>query len=341
MKKISCENLSKLYSQIASLQDLYLPVKQTGVTNYEKFEEGKEVDIKTLKTVKSAKDFFFPQTEDMMDFKVNGKSIEINDARKVPNPFVIFGVRGCDLKSFEVLDRVFLQEPVDTMYKAKREQATIITLACNNPEQSCFCANFGIDASNPGGDIQAIVVGGEMLFEAKTEKGANLLEKLTVLEDAPDTCADAEKAEIVKKTNALPFANLNLSEFKGENLMKLFDRPEWAELSKACLGCGTCTFVCPTCQCFDIRDFVTNEGVKRFRCWDSCMYSEFTKMAAENPRKNQMQRYRQRFMHKLVYFPQNNEGVYGCVGCGRCVQKCPQNLNIIKVIKKLGGKNND
>ncbi len=341
MKKISCENLSKLYSEIASIQELYLPVKQTGVTNYEKFAEGKEVDVKTLKTVKSAKDFFFPQSEDMMDFKVNGKSIEINDARKPQAPFVIFGVRGCDLKSFEILDKVFLQEPVDTMYKAKRDAATIITLACNNPEQSCFCKNFGIDASNPGGDIQAIVVGDEMFFEAKTEKGASLLEKLTLLSDADCDAVNAEKAEIVKKTEALPFANLDLSEFKGENLMKLFNRPEWEELSKACLGCGTCTFVCPTCQCFDIRDFVTNDGVKRFRCWDSCMYSEFTKMAAENPRKTQLQRYRQRFMHKLVYFPQNNDGVYGCVGCGRCVSKCPQNLNIIKVIKKLGGKNND
>ncbi|MBR6737253.1 MAG: 4Fe-4S dicluster domain-containing protein [Clostridia bacterium] len=341
MKKISCENLSKLYSEIASLQELYLPVKESGVTNYKKYENGAEVDIKTLKTVKSAKDFFFPQTEDMMEFKVNGKNIEINDARKVANPFVIFGVRACDLKSFDILDKVFLQEPVDTMYKAKREASTIITLACNNPEQTCFCKTFGIDASNPAGDISAIIVNGEMLFEAKTEKGAELLNKLTCLEDAGDTDADAERAEIVKKSENLPFANLNLDEFKGENLMKLFDRPEWAELSKACLGCGTCTFVCPTCQCFDIRDFITNEGVRRFRCWDSCMYSEFTKMAAENPRKTQLQRYRQRFMHKLVYFPQNNDGVYGCVGCGRCVQKCPQNLNIIKVIKKLGGKNND
>ena len=122
-------------------------------------------------------------------------------------------------------------------------------------------------------------------------------------------------------------------------LLMVFDRPEWAELSKACLGCGTCTFVCPTCQCFDVRDFSTNQGVKRFRCWDSCMYSEFTKMAAENPRKNQMQRYRQRFMHKLCYFPSNNNGEYSCVGCGRCVKKCPQSLNIVKVIKKLGGKN--
>ena len=341
MKKISCENLSKLYSEIASFQELYLPVKESGVTNYKKYADGAEVDLNTLKTVKSAKDFFFPQTEDMMEFKVNGKNIEINDARKVASPFVIFGVRACDLKSFDILDKVFLQEPVDTMYKAKREASTIITLACNNPEQTCFCKTFGIDASNPAGDISAIIVNGEMLFKAKTEKGEELLNKLTCLEVAGDNEADAERAEIVKKSENLPFANLNLDEFKGENLMKLFDRPEWAELSKACLGCGTCTFVCPTCQCFDIRDFVTNEGVKRFRCWDSCMYSEFTKMAAENPRKTQLQRYRQRFMHKLVYFPQNNDGVYGCVGCGRCVQKCPQNLNIIKVIKKLGGKNND
>ena len=71
------------------------------------------------------------------------------------------------------------------------------------------------------------------------------------------------------------------------------------------------------------------------------MYSDFTKMAAENPRKNQMQRFRQRFMHKLVYYPSNNDGLYSCVGCGRCVKKCPQSLNIVKVIKKLGGKDND
>ena len=112
-------------------------------------------------------------------------------------------------------------------------------------------------------------------------------------------------------------------------------------MSEACLGCGTCTFVCPTCQCFDIRDFKTNEGVVRYRCWDSCMYSDFTLMAHGNSRTTQMQRFRQRFMHKLVYYPSQNEGLYSCVGCGRCVNKCPQRLNIVKVIKTLGGKNND
>ena len=107
------------------------------------------------------------------------------------------------------------------------------------------------------------------------------------------------------------------------------------ECAYGCLGCGTCTFVCPTCQCYDIRDFNTGDGVVRFRCWDSCMYSDFTKMSAGNPRLTQLERFRQRFMHKLVYFPANNNGEYGCVGCGRCLAKCPISMNIVKVAKTL------
>ena len=119
---------------------------------------------------------------------------------------------------------------------------------------------------------------------------------------------------------------------------KDFNSPEWKNLSQSCLGCGTCTFVCPTCQCYDIKDFKTNTGVQRYRCWDSCMYSDFTKMSAGQPRLTQLERFRQRFMHKLVYFPTNNDGMFSCVGCGRCVSKCPISMNIVKVMKTLGGK---
>ena len=339
MKKIAYSKINELYSEIASVCDLYLPIKQSGALNFAKFENGAEVDILSLQTVKSPKDFFFPQSEDMMSFKTDGKNIEIKDARKEVDTFVLFGVRACDLKSFEVLDKVFLAEPVDTMYQNKRENGIIFTLACNNPHASCFCKNFGIDASSPMGDVECHLVNDYLYLDAKTEKGSAILEKLTLLEDADVKAVEENKVAIKEKIEKLPFTNLDLSVFKGENLMPLFNRPEWDELSKACLGCGTCTFVCPTCQCFDIRDFKTNSGVKRFRCWDSCMYSEFTKMAAENPRTTQLQRFRQRFMHKLVYYPSKNDGLYSCVGCGRCVKKCPQSLNIVKVIKKLGGNN--
>lgn len=340
MKKIALANVNKLYAEIANKTELYLPIRKAGSLNFAKFEDGAEVDIQTLQTVKSPKDLFFPQNEDMINFKTDGKNIQIEDARQMKDKFVIFGVRACDLKSFEVLDKVFLQEPVDTMYQNKRENAVIMTLSCNNPAQSCFCTVFGVDASSPKGDVECHIVNDYLYLDAITEKGAELLNSLTLLEDADDVKAVEENKVVIKeKIQKLPFANLDLSVFKGENLMPLFNRPEWDELSKACLGCGTCTFVCPTCQCFDIRDFKTNDGVKRFRCWDSCMYSEFTKMAAENPRTTQLQRFRQRFMHKLVYYPSKNNGLYSCVGCGRCVKKCPQSLNIVKVIKKLGGNN--
>lgn len=342
MIKILRDNLQKVYQKIAESKDLYLPIKKANEVNYGKFEEGAEVSIETLKTVKSAKDLFFPQSENMMRFKTELGKLEIKSELKDVKDFVIFGVRACDFKSFEVLDNVFLSEPVDGFYKERRESATIVTLACNKPETSCFCKVFGIDASNPLGDVSTWLDEKYLYLQANTEKG----EKLISLIEEFSECGGEEKVEEIKKdikgiVEKLPYSNLDLSRFKPENLNELFELEDWKELSEGCLGCGACTFVCPTCQCFDIRDFKTNDGVVRFRCWDSCMYSDFTQMAAENSRKTQMQRYRQRFMHKLCYFPSQYNGVYSCVGCGRCVNKCPQHLNIIKVIKKIGSENND
>ena len=59
-------------------------------------------------------------------------------------------------------------------------------------------------------------------------------------------------------------------------------------------------------------------------------------MAHGNNRTSQKERFRQRFMHKLVYFPANNDGMYSCVGCGRCVEKCPVNLDITVLIDRIG-----
>jgi len=276
-----------------------------------------------------------------MDFKTEGKKIEIIDTREECEDFVVFGVRACDVKSFEVLDNVFLAEPVDSYYKNRREHGIIVSVACTKPVETCFCGTFGIDAASPEGDIVCHKTSDALYLDAKTEKGKALLDSLeSVTESADESAVEEQKKTIRDRMAKLPLATLSADAFGSGKTSEFFNAPEWKELSESCLGCGTCTFVCPTCQCYDIKDFNTGHGVKRFRCWDSCMYSDFTKMSAGQPRLTQLERFRQRFMHKLVYYPTNNNGLFSCVGCGRCMQKCPIKMNIVKVMKKLGGREN-
>ena len=212
----------------------------------------------------------------------------------------------------------------------------MVALACTQPEETCFCGAFGIDPANPAGDVSAWLTDDALYLSANTPKGEALLGSLNLPAESDCAAVDAQKEQISQLMKQLPLANLSFEAWKGKPLLEAFSSPKWAELSEACLGCGTCTFFCPTCQCYDIRDFDTGHGIKRFRCWDSCMYSDFTRMAHGNPRLTQLERFRQRFMHKLVYFPENNNGQFGCVGCGRCLAKCPISMNIVKVMKTLG-----
>ncbi|WP_443739777.1 4Fe-4S dicluster domain-containing protein [Treponema sp.] len=335
MLSLSAEKIDGFFKAVAASKNLYIPVDNTsGKANFQKWSEGTKLSSQ-LKTVRSAKDFFFPKTENLVNYKIDGKSVTVEDPRKEVEDFVVFGVRACDAKSFEIIDNVYLKmTPVDSYYKNRRDHGTVVTLACSEPAQTCFCPTYKIDAANPAGDVSAWLADGTYYFLANTDKGKSLLESVkSILSEADEKAVDAEKKAISEKLEKLPFAHLDLSKFDGKNMMKVFNSKVWDRVSEACLGCGTCTYVCPTCMCFDVRDFDTGNGIKQVRCWDSCMYNDFTQMAAENPRHTQKERSRQRFMHKLVYYPMAHDGLCSCVGCGRCLESCPVNMNIVKVIK--------
>lgn len=337
MRKISLEKLDGVFAAIAATAKLYIPVDGEGGAKFEEWGEGKKLSH-ALNTTRSPKDFFFPQSENLMEFQMNGKEIKLIDVREESEDFVIFGVRPCDVRSFDVLDRVFLSDVPDSYYASRREHGVIVSLACTKPGETCFCRTFGIDAAEPEGDVAAWMTGSDLYLEARSEKGEKLLSAIAdFTEESDGSEVEKQKETTKKRLDALPLEGLSAEGFGAGKTKEYFDAPEWKELSRSCLGCGTCTFVCPTCQCYDIKDFDTGNGVIRFRCWDSCMYSEFTKMSAGQPRTSQLERFRQRFLHKLVYYPENNDGMYSCVGCGRCLSKCPISMNIVKVMKALGG----
>ena len=314
MYKISNEKLPLLFAAIAENMDLYMPLEKNGQVNYGIWTKDDKAALDALNAVKSPKDVFFPQSETLYTCYKEGKKISIDPQKLCEEPFAVFGIRACDVKGIEVLDRVFLADPVDSYYQSRREHGILISRACHEPDTTCFCKAFGIDAAEPSGDVVTWSIGEELYWKPVTEKGTAFTESLKeFFADADEKTVEAEKDAIRAITEKLPYSNLSLDYFKNTPMQEIFDSPKWEELYND-----------------------TGKGIRRFRCWDSCMYSDFTLMAHGNNRKSQKERFRQRFMHKLVYYPENNDGLFSCVGCGRCVNKCPSGLNILKVIKSLG-----
>ena len=105
MKKVSRSNLDALFAAIAGSKKLYLPVVDSTdakkTAKYTAWEPGMEY-CTAVNTVRSAKDFFFPQVERLVDFKLEGKTIKVEDIREECEDFVLFGVRACDAKSFQI-----------------------------------------------------------------------------------------------------------------------------------------------------------------------------------------------------------------------------------------------
>ena len=231
MKKVSRENLDALFAAIAEAKKLYLPVADSTdekrSAKYTVWTPKTKYASEAVNTVRSAKDFFFPQVENMVNFKVNGKKIEVDDIRTECEDFVIFGVRACDAASFKILDSVYLSEPVDTFYQNRREHGVVMTMSCTKPSETCFCSVFGIDAAEPAGDVSCWMTDDAVLMQANTEKGEALLASLPMLEDAADDAAEESKAKTKAILEKLPLKNLSTDSFGGDKLMELFNSA-WA-----------------------------------------------------------------------------------------------------------------
>jgi len=127
-----------------------------------------------------------------------------------------------------------------------------------------------------------------------------------------------------------------------EKLKNDFNQQLWQDLGERCLECSKCSFVCPTCFCFGCSDMVkiTFRGfaVSRCRQWDSCFNDDFSEVAGGHKFLDTIaKRVHFWYYHKFVrIFEQYS--MPGCVGCGRCTEVCPANINLKdNIIRILNG----
>lgn len=321
--------------------DLHAPAFADGVWNYARINGG-GMALDHTNTVRSIKEFAFPQREVFFRFEQpKGGQPTLTATVPDPLPIVVFGVRPCDGRGMPRNDKVFTSEFKDPYYWARRDKLTLVGLACNEPHSpNCFCQSVGgAPNSEEGLDVLMTDLGDRFHVKGITGRGIEIMSRGS---DAFDDARKGDKAEVAKthaEACSVPQRGFGDLGKVPDAIRKSFDAPLWQDLARACIGCGICTFLCPTCHCFDINDELTCQSPcqgERVRTWDNCQFPDFTMhTSGHNPRHDLGARLRQRISHKFLYFVENHK-TQQCVGCGRCISECPVGIDIVRVLETVG-----
>ena len=333
-KTIAHTDLDRFLDGLKEAGTVYVPAKdEAGEVRLAEASDVESVALAYRNFRMSPKAFFLPQSQTLLRF--NEGRVE-EPAPPDQGTSFLFGVRPCDARALLALDEVFLSgDDEDPYYKRLRENTVVIALACERPVASCFCTSVGGGPGDgAGSDVLAVALEADLLLKAQTPRGEQLLSSVEDLlaDAAPEAIQQAE--ELIRSAeDQIPSVKVDNS---AELLREQYDSPIWEEAGRTCLGCGTCSYLCPTCHCFDITDEMRGKTGRRVRTWDCCAYPQFTLHASgHNPRPSAKERWRQRIMHKFRYAVENFGRLF-CVGCGRCIRNCPVNMDLRRVLKRVG-----
>ena len=279
--------------------------------------------------VHSPKKFLFPNWDQLFRFKLD-ENILLQPETAAP-PRIIFGMHPCDLHAVKILDDCLFEGETDSSYRAKREATLLVGVDCT-PDEFCFCTSLGTDRVADGFDLFLHQRDGHYLIQTGSERGRQLLQT-----HAPEIFEGDEESPLPLQGKQCH----NKMQFPVESLPLLlenaYDDQIWQELGENCLGCGSCTLLCPTCYCFNVQDKleISMQEGQRLRTWDSCQFDQFAQVAdGNNFRSSQADRQRHRFYRKYKYLWEKHHRT-ACVGCGRCRRECLSAIEPVTVLNQL------
>ncbi len=323
--------------------ELFGPVKDKNGFLIKKLEDNTLPEMEYSDSVMSAKSVLFPQTEKILETTLDESQEDHHIMKRTKtdySPRAVLGIRPYDAKAMQIVNLNFdTDEYKDPYWCDAYNATTFIGLGINKPGPFDFSTSTG---SGPfcedGLDVLLADLDDKYLAKVLTDKGEAFMTSCQFGIN-PENKADEKESlalfDILRKEAEKIIGSnigLNTDKLKDKTILELHEAPFWDDIAFSCINCGTCTYVCPTCWCFDIQDETKRKSSTRFRNWDTCMFPLFTNHASgHNPRSTKTQRVRQRFMHKLKYFLDKYDQGIMCVGCGRCVKSCPVNIDIREV----------
>ena len=328
MKTIETGRIPELAQTLSSAGFCVVaPVDEGGVVRLRQWSKGLKIAFGAV-PVNSVKDFLFPRSEAVARFALEGGSFSAAPLERSAPKTVVLGARPCDAAALAALDAVFNWDYRDGSYNARREALSVVSLACAQADENCFCTSVGGSPDNAAGAdalLRPADNGKRLVFEPLTDKGRALAAAAGGTLSEGSAKADAPAA---LKKRFDPAA-------VGGWLAANFESPFWKEAALACLGCGACAYACPVCHCFDLQDETDGRESRRLRNWDSCGFGLFTLHASgHNPRPDQSARWRQRVMHKFSIYPQKFKTL-ACTGCGRCARLCQAGMAIAEICERI------
>jgi sulfhydrogenase subunit beta (sulfur reductase) len=326
--------LEPFLSLVSRQAELYVPERRpTGDVVFAQFSKPERVTTEYTRTVLPLKKLFSRPSEVMFRFSRDG--FVAPEELATVHRRVVFGVHACDLHALRILDRTFLHGQPDPYYAQRRESTALLGLSCA-PDEHCFCNSFGTGFTSDGYDLFFTAVPGGFFVQIGTTRGNDLV--LMAQEFfAPIGPADLVEYRRYLKEHHGKFAREIATSALPGILELERDSELWRAAADRCLGCGSCSMVCPTCYCFSVADRLDLNlaGGERVRTWDSCLFKEYATVAGgHNFRGGRDARLRQRLFHKFVDFPERFER-YACVGCGRCTVACPAAVDFVTLVNDL------
>ncbi len=328
--KFNFADADRLFCNIFDKYDIYAPKKfpkqgrysDTDIIKYAKINSINEIEFH-IKSDYSAKEVLNPINETLFYFIEN----EFRESSAPKKPILLFA-RPCDINAIEIQSKIFEEngEFSDIYFTRIKNNLKFVLMDCNGGDDTCFCVSMNSNFT----DNWAIAIKqleNEYLLSIKDSEFTSDFENCEQTDFSP---------EFVQQ-NTL---SVNIKEIPNKEVLnKLKEHPFWLEYDKRCISCGSCTVSCPTCTCFTTRDIIYSENPKvgeRKRVYASCQIEGFDQMAGQKEIRNKAsERMRYKVLHKYHDYKERFKTKHMCVGCGRCIHRCPEAISIVSTLEKM------